>query len=102
MFPPVTNLAAIGRRPENQICETDSVCPVFRLPVLPLLDLVQVYNSRYTGACTLPVADFFRDVGTPIETREILDYHGLTEKDLEQMIAASPKQDMKRFDPSPT
>ena len=47
------------------------------------------------------MADFFRDVGTPVQTREIPDYHGPTEEELERMAVASPKHDMKRLGPLP-
>ncbi|WP_435075593.1 cupin domain-containing protein [Halorubrum sp. HHNYT27] len=47
------------------------------------------------------MAGFFRDVGTPIETLEIPDYHGPTEEELERMMAASPRHDMKRLGPLP-
>jgi hypothetical protein len=47
------------------------------------------------------MADFFRDVGTPVQTREIPDYHGPTEEELERMAVVSPKHDMKRLGPLP-
>lgn len=47
------------------------------------------------------MADFFREVGTSVETREIPEYHGPTEADLERMASASPKYDMKRIGPLP-
>lgn len=47
------------------------------------------------------MADFFRDVGTPVESREIPDYHGPTEADLGRMAAASPKHDVTRLGPLP-
>ena len=43
------------------------------------------------------MADFFREVGTPVESREVPDYHGPTQDDLERMRAASPKYDVKRL-----
>ena len=43
------------------------------------------------------MSDFFREVGTPVETREIPEYHGPTEDDLDRMKAASLKYDMKRL-----
>ena len=48
------------------------------------------------------MADFFREVGTDVETREIPDYHGPTENELERMMAASPKYDMQRLGPLPS
>ena len=48
------------------------------------------------------MAEFFREVGTLVETREIPEYHGPTEGDLERMASASPKYDMKRFGPLPS
>ena len=47
------------------------------------------------------MADFFREVGTSVETREIPKYHGPTKDDIERMMAASPKYDMKRLGPLP-
>lgn len=47
------------------------------------------------------MADFFREVGTPVETRAIPDYNGPTRDDLERMMAASPKYSMKRLGPLP-
>ena len=47
------------------------------------------------------MADFFREVGTRVETRDIPDYHGPTEDDLERMEAASPKYDVGRLGPLP-
>ena len=47
------------------------------------------------------MADFFREVGASIGTREIPEYHGPTEADLERMASASPKYDMRRLGPLP-
>jgi hypothetical protein len=47
------------------------------------------------------MADFFREVGTRVETRELPDYHGPTEEDIERMMTASPKHDMRRLGPLP-
>jgi len=47
------------------------------------------------------MADFFREVGTPVETRELPDYRGPTRDDLERMTTASPKFDMGRLGPLP-
>jgi quercetin dioxygenase-like cupin family protein len=47
------------------------------------------------------MADFFREVGTPVETREIPEYHSPGEEELERMMAASPKHEMKRLGPLP-
>lgn len=47
------------------------------------------------------MADFFREAGTPVETRELPDYHGPTEEDLERMMAASPSHNVKRLGPLP-
>lgn len=47
------------------------------------------------------MADFFREVGTPVATRAIPEYHGPTEADLERTTAASPKHDMERLGPLP-
>jgi quercetin dioxygenase-like cupin family protein len=47
------------------------------------------------------MADFFREVGTPTETRTVPEYHGPTEADLERMASASPKYDMQRLGPLP-
>lgn len=68
------------------------------------------HGFRVTGDAPLHVlaifapagmADFFREVGTHVETREIPEYHGPTEENLERMMAASPKHGMKRLGPLP-
>lgn len=41
------------------------------------------------------MAGFYRDVGTPIKTREIPDYQGPAEEELERMASASLKYDME-------
>ncbi len=47
------------------------------------------------------MADFFREVGTPVDSRDIPEYSGPTETDLGRMAAASPKYDMQRLGPLP-
>lgn len=47
------------------------------------------------------MAEFFREVGTPVETREIPEYHGPAAEELERMKAASQKHGMKRLGPLP-
>ncbi|MFC7027268.1 cupin domain-containing protein [Halomicroarcula sp. GCM10025324] len=70
----------------------------------------QPHGFRVTGDDPLHVlaifvpagmGDFFREVGTSVETREIPKYRGPTEEDLERMMAASPKYEMKRLGPLP-
>lgn len=43
------------------------------------------------------MADFFREVGTPVDSRTVPEYHGSSESDIERMHAASPKYDIKRL-----
>lgn len=60
-------------------------------------------DSLHVLAVFVPagMADFFREVGTSVETREIPEYHGPTTTDLERMASASPKYDMERIGPLP-
>lgn len=68
------------------------------------------HGFRFSGGSPLRVlavfapagmAEFFRDVGTPVDSREIPEYHGPTQADLERMMAASEKYDMQRLGPLP-
>lgn len=47
------------------------------------------------------MADFFRDVGTPVDSRELPEYHGPTQDDLGRMTTTSPKYRMWRLGPLP-
>lgn len=47
------------------------------------------------------MADFFREVATPVESREIPEYHGPTQADLGRMATASPKYGVRRLGPLP-
>lgn len=47
------------------------------------------------------MADFFREVGTPVDSRTLPEYDGPTEADLERMAEASPRHGIQRLGPLP-
>lgn len=48
------------------------------------------------------MADFFREAGTTVDSRELPEYSGPSEADLDRMAAASPKHDIRRLGPLPS
>jgi hypothetical protein len=48
------------------------------------------------------MADFSREVGTPVDSRELPECHGPTEADLGRTATASPKHDTQRLGPLPS
>ncbi len=47
------------------------------------------------------IEEFFREAGTPVETRTLPEYHGPSEKDIERMAALSPEYAIRRIGPLP-
>lgn len=45
--------------------------------------------------------EFFREVGTPVDSRTIPEYHGPPQEDLDRMAVVSPRYDIRRIGPLP-